>query len=61
VLGGGDRLGLVVGRIVGEVLVGILDADPESFRVVDPGWRPTLPAAESGGYGLADLPTTGGT
>ena len=29
-------------RIVGEVLVGLLDADPESFRAVDPGWRPTL-------------------
>ena len=24
------------------------DADPESFRAVDPGWRPTLPAAEPG-------------
>ena len=43
VLHDGDRLGPVGGRIVGEVLVGIIDADPESFRSVDPGWTPTLP------------------
>ena len=55
----GDRLGPVGGRIVGEVLVGLLDADPESFRVLDPDWRPTLPAADPGRYGLADLLTIG--
>jgi hypothetical protein len=55
VIGDGDRLGPVGGRIVGEVLVGLLNADPESFRVVDPGWRPTLPAADAGHYSLADL------
>ncbi len=43
VLQDGDRLGPVGGRIVGEVLVGIIDADPESFRSVEPSWRPTLP------------------
>jgi hypothetical protein len=59
ILGGGDRLGAVGGRIVGEVLVGILDADPESYRFVDPAWTPTLPAAEPGRYGLADLLTIG--
>ena len=48
VVGDGDRLGPVGGRIVGEVLIGLLNADPESFRAVDPGWRPTLPAAEPG-------------
>jgi hypothetical protein len=60
VVGEGDRLGPVGGRIVGEVLVGILDADPESFRTVDPSWRPTLPASEPGRYGLADLLAIGG-
>jgi hypothetical protein len=55
VRGGGDRLGPVGGRIVGDVLVGILDADPESFRSVDPGWRPTLPAADGNRYSFADL------
>jgi hypothetical protein len=51
----GDRLGAVGGRIVGEVLVGIIDADPESYRAVDRSWRPTLPAATSDRYGIADL------
>ena len=51
----GDRLGPVGGRIVGEVLVGIIDADPESFRSVDPSWRPTLPSHEAGIFGIADL------
>jgi hypothetical protein len=53
--GGGERLGPVGGRLVGEVLVGIVDADGESYRAVDPGWRPTLPAAQAGRFGLADL------
>jgi len=56
--GGGERLGPVGGRIVGEVLVGIVDADGESYRAVDPAWRPTLPAAFPGdrdGFGAADL------
>ena len=51
----GNRLGPVGGRIVGEVLVGIIDADPESFRSVDPSWRPTLPSHEAGIFGIADL------
>ena len=51
----GDRLGPVGGRIVGEVLVGIIDADPESFRSVDPSWRPSLPSHEAGIFGIADL------
>jgi Animal haem peroxidase len=51
----GDRLGPVGGRIVGEVLVGIVDADAESFRSVEPGWRPTLPASDPRGYTLLDL------
>jgi hypothetical protein len=55
VLGDGDRLGPVGGRIVGEVLVGIVDADPESFRAIDPGWTPTLPARRAGAFGLADI------
>jgi hypothetical protein len=50
----GDRLGEVGGRIVGEVMIGIIDRDPESFRAVDPGWRPTLPAVGET-FGLADL------
>jgi hypothetical protein len=54
-LGDGDRLGPVGGRIVGEVLVGIVDADPESYRRVDPSWTPTLPSHQPGRFGLADI------
>ena len=55
VLHDGDQLGPVGGRIVGEVLVGIIDADPESFRSVDPDWTPPLPARRAGAFGLADI------
>jgi hypothetical protein len=52
---GGDRLGPVGGRIVGEVLVGLIDRDPESFRANEPDWRPTLPGEHEQGFGLTDL------
>lgn len=51
----GDRLGQVGGRIVAEVLLGIIDADPDSYRSVYRSWRPTLPAAGPDRYGIADL------
>ena len=40
--GGGDRLGPVGGRIVAEVLIGLLRADPASYLSLEPGWKPTL-------------------
>ena len=55
VLHEGNRLGPVGGRIVGEVIVGIVDGDPESFRAVDAGWSPTLPGRRAGAFGLADI------
>jgi hypothetical protein len=55
VLHDGEHLGPVGGRIVGEVLIGIIDADPESFRRVEPGWTPTLPSRRAGGFGLVDV------
>ena len=55
-----NALGPVGGRIVGEVFVGIIDGDPESFRSVDPGWSPTLPAQRAGAFGLADILAPGG-
>jgi Animal haem peroxidase len=55
VLCDGDRLGPVGGRIVGEVLIGIIDSDPESFRSVDRSWRPTLPAQDPDSFGIADV------
>ena len=45
VRGGGDRLGEVGGRLVAEVLLGLIDADPESYRALEPDWQPTLPAS----------------
>lgn len=52
---GGVRLGEVGGRIVAEVLVGLLDGDPTSYRAIAPDWRPTLPAARSDSFTIADL------
>jgi hypothetical protein len=37
---GGLRLGPVGGRIVAEVLIGLIDNDNASFRRVSPEWRP---------------------
>jgi hypothetical protein len=53
----GDRLGAVGGRIVGEVLVGLMDHDPGSFRAAAPDWRPELPSAKPGSFILTDLLT----
>ncbi|MGW6280242.1 peroxidase family protein [Kribbella sp. NPDC055071] len=44
-LGDGDRLGPVGGRIVAEVLIGLLRADPHSYLSLEPDWEPTLPAS----------------
>ena len=50
----GDRLGEVGGRIVAEVLHGVIAADPESYLAVEPGWSPTLPV-RSESFRLTDL------
>jgi hypothetical protein len=42
-------LGPVGGRIVAEVLVGLLEADPTSFLSVLPSWHPRLPSRAGGG------------
>jgi hypothetical protein len=39
----GLRLGPVGGRIVGEVIIGLLQLDRNSFMADDPHWKPTLP------------------
>jgi len=39
---GGFHLGPVGGRIVGEVIVGLLKTDPNSWVSSQPGWTPTL-------------------
>lgn len=40
VLTGGTRLGPTGGRIVGEVLLGLLQLDPGSYHNVEPLWTP---------------------
>jgi hypothetical protein len=52
---GGDALAPVAGRIVAEVLIGLIRADAESYLSVEPTWRPTLPSAHPDRFGLADL------
>lgn len=39
---GGFHLGPVGGRIVGEVVIGLLQSDPASYLVQKPDWTPTL-------------------
>jgi len=46
VTSGGTCLGPVGGRIVGEVLLGLLRGDVHSFANVDPTWTPTVPDAD---------------
>jgi hypothetical protein len=55
VLAESAHLGPVGGRIVAEVLIGLLDGDPLSFLSVEPNWKPTLPAAVEGTFTLSDL------
>ena len=55
VLEDGERLGPVGSLIVGEVLLGIVDGDPESFRSVDPSWKPTLTSRDPSRFTVADL------
>ena len=52
--GDGERLGPVGGRIVAEVLIGIIDADPASYRSRQPDWTPPLPARGER-FELADM------
>ncbi len=52
---GGQHLGPVGGRIVAEVLVGLLLRDPASFLRADPAWRPTLTSRTPGEFTVADL------
>jgi hypothetical protein len=42
---GGVRLGPVGGRIVSEVMIGLIAADTQSFLKQNPCWKPEIPAA----------------
>ena len=55
ILENGLRLGPVGSRIVGEVFIGLLKADKDSYLAVDKNWKPTLPSAQAGGFKITDL------
>jgi hypothetical protein len=56
----GERLGEVGGRIVAEVLLGLIDGDPNSYRNAGIEWRPELPGVQEGHFTIADLLRYGG-
>jgi hypothetical protein len=46
----------VGGRIMAEVLVGLLQRDPNSYLYLDPSWKPAAPiASETGKFAFGDL------
>jgi hypothetical protein len=56
----GARLGPVGGRIVAEVLIGLLDGDPTSYLRMEPTWKPPglvgeAPIGQPGDITLGDL------
>ncbi len=55
VLENGLRLGPVGARIVGEVFVGLLKADKDSYLAEKPHWTPELPSATPGDFRITDL------
>jgi hypothetical protein len=59
----GLNLGPVGGRIVGEVIIGLLEFDRDSFLSDNPGWRPTLPQRNgqiTGDFRMVDFLTFAG-
>jgi hypothetical protein len=51
-----EQLGPVGGRIMTEVLVGLLQRDPHSYLYLDAAWKPTPPIAPTKGqFGFVDL------
>jgi hypothetical protein len=51
----GVRLGPVGGHIVGEVFIGLLQADRTSYLATEPNWKPVLPSSASGEFRITDL------
>ena len=63
VMEGGRRLGPVGGRIVGEVIIGLLQLSRRSFLTSAPRWRPTLPTRNgrvTGDFRMVDFLTFAG-
>ena len=63
VMENGLRLGPVGGRIVGEVIIGLLQLDRQCFLSDEPRWRPTLPQRNgqvTGDFRMVDFLTFAG-
>ncbi|MEO7234136.1 MAG: heme peroxidase family protein [Lapillicoccus sp.] len=58
VMAGGQHLGPVGGRIVGEVIVGLIEGDNQSYLSQDPQWIPTY--GNNGTFLITDLLTKAG-
>ena len=61
-MAGGLHLGPVGGRIVGEVFIGLLQLDSDSY-LSEPRWRPTLPTTTgrvTGDFRMIDFLTFAG-
>jgi hypothetical protein len=59
----GLHLGPVGGRIVGEVFIGLLELDRDSYLSADRRWRPTLPQRNgrvTGDFTMIDFLTFAG-
>ena len=56
IIGRRERLGPVGSRLVGDVILDALAADPESYLTLASGWRPTIPGPKAPElFGMADL------
>ncbi len=49
------RLGPMGAHIMGEVFIGLLKADSESYLLQDRDWQPVLPSAVPGQFHVTDL------
>ena len=60
-LASGLHLGPVAGRIVAEVLIGLIQSDPNSYINANPSWTPTVPIKNASlGFRMTDFMTYAG-
>jgi hypothetical protein len=57
-LADGIHLGPAAGRIVAEVLIGLLQTDPDAYLAANPSWQPTL--GRGGDFRITDFLTYAG-
>ena len=60
VMGGGQTLGPVGGRIVGEVILGLLQTDRDSYLSASPGWTPSASGTGTADFRMVDFLTVAG-